>query len=506
MDDRVDSFRKKALALRGQGRATEAVEAYRQLLAEQPELTDDWYELGLLLKAAGRHEEALEAYAEALARGVQHPEEVHLNRAVIYADCLRRDAAAERELKAALAIRPEYLPALLNLGNLHEERGRREDAAACYKQVLESRKAGGEEEALRCEALARLVQLHPPERLDDPLLARLRAEAADSEALDDATRANLGFSLGRAYDGIGAYDEAFAAFAEANRCARRSGPAYDAARAEQVTQVLVDAFAGPAPDVAQAQAREAGPEPVFICGMFRSGSTLLEQALAGHPDVTAGGELDILPRLIAGTLRPFPTSIASLDENRAAILASEYCNQLAMLFPQAARRGALVTDKRPDNFRLIGLIKRLFPDARILHTVRNPLDNCLSVFFQHLDQRLMPAASDLENIAHYFGQYRRLMAHWKTLYRESIQDFDYDAFVRDPRPALEAALAFLGLGWDDSCLDFQDRDGTVKTASYWQVRRPLYREASGRWRHYSTHLGPLREALIQAGVEDVEAD
>ncbi len=235
--------------------------------------------------------------------------------------------------------------------------------------------------------------------------------------------------------------------------------------------------------------------------MFRSGSTLVEQVLAAHPQVTAGGELDWLRRLAGGRLAPFPASMATLDPMRDAVLADEYRAHLARLFPDAAGN-TYITDKRPDNYVLIGLIKRLFPTARIIHTTRNPLDNGLSVFMQHLHLQVVGYASDLGDIGHHYGEYRRLMAHWKALYGDSIFDFDYDAFVLEPKHALERLFAFLGLPWNDRCLEFHRLGNTVKTASYWQVRQPLHANASGRWRNYSAHLGPLQRALRDAGIDE----
>ncbi len=163
---------------------------------------------------------------------------------------------------------------------------------------------------------------------------------------------------------------------------------------------------------------------------------------------------------------------------------------MSRLFPQAG----VVTDKRPDNFLYLGLIKSLFPDAKIVHTTRNPLDNCLSVYFLHLDHG-MGYALDLLDTGHYYRQYRRLMAHWKRLYGADILDFDYDAFVRAPRPAVERLLEFCGLDWQEGCLSFHRVQNAVKTASVWQVREPLYQRSSGRARHYASHLGPLRAYL-----------
>lgn len=498
----VERLLREASTLLRSGRRTEAMQTYRRLLSAQPGEADAWYNLGYLLKAEGRYEEALAAYGQALAHGVGQPQQTHLNRAVIYSDCLRQEAEAERELHAALALDARFAPALLNLGNLHEERGEREKAIDCYEQILsEPTDDRSRNRDIRLEALARMAHLRPPVSASDPALDRLRQAAFATSAHEDV-RANLLFALGRAYDALGLHDQAFDAFAGANRHARRTGPAYDRTQSRRRTDALIAAFASaqPTQPVPPAPVAGAGPAPLFICGMFRSGSTLVEQVLAAHPQVVAGGELAFLPRLVAGPLAPFPASMATPDPDRDAALARGYRAHLAQLFPHAGA-ATYISDKRPDNFLLVGLIKRLFPEARIIHTTRHPLDNGFSLFMQHLDPRIASYANDLGDIGHYYGEYRRLMAHWKSLYGASIFDFDYDAFVKDPRPVLERLLGFLGLDWEERCLAFHDLRNTVKTASYWQVRRPLYGEASGRWRAYEAHLEPLRRELREAGVE-----
>jgi hypothetical protein len=150
----------------------------------------------------------------------------------------------------------------------------------------------------------------------------------------------------------------------------------------------------------------------------------------------------------------------------------------------------LVTDKRPENFLHIGLIKTIFPSAKIVHTRRNRLDNLLSLYFLHVDPA-QAYALDLEDAAHWYGQYRRLMDHWKTLYPDDILDVDYDELVREPNPALERMFGFLALDWEDDLLDFHRTDSPVKTASVWQVRQPLHARSSGRWRNYSKQLNKL---------------
>lgn len=479
----LEAMLRSAVLLERAGRLTEAEAAYERLLARWPDLPDSWFNLAVLQRKARRYEAALASYQQALDRRVSQPEEVHLNRGVIYSDCLRRDDAAEAELRAALSLNPRYVPALMNLANLKSDLGQRDDAIALYKQILAI-------DPRAYESLARYAELEPVSGPDDPMIARLQRALADPGA-GPADKASLGFALGKALDACGAFDRAFAAYAAANRASRDSaGPGailYDRRGHERFVDELIDTF-GRGPPVAGAAASSI--RPIFICGMFRSGSTLTEQVLAAHSRVTAGGEVDFIPTLVREELAPFPARVVGLAPAQLDALADRYLAALSKLYPGTTR----VTDKRPDNFLYIGLIKRMFPHARIIHTTRDPLDNCLSIHFLHVDHG-MGYALDLMDTAHYYVQYRRLMAHWKSLYGADILDFDYDAFVREPRPAVEKLLNFCGLDWEESCMAFERVANAVKTASVWQVREPLYRRSSGRWRNYAPHLQRLRAYL-----------
>lgn len=490
----------QARDLQRKGMRAEAIDCFRRVLAADEGAAERWYEFGYLLKADGRPAEAFDAYGRALVLGVSRPEEAHLNRAVILSDHLRRDDDAEAELLRALALAPGYVPALLNLGNLHEERGQRDQALACYERLL-AQPPGGEHEDLRGEALARIARLRPPAAADDPLFTQLEHAIAAQPA--NLARINLLFALGYARDRLGDAEGAFDAWSKANRwLSRQAGGRYSRDHTERLVDAMIEAFPLDPPSMGGGLPGEeggAGPEPLFVCGMYRSGSTLVEQVLAAHPQVTAGGELNELWRLASGTLAPFPQSMPGIPPARFGELAQLYRGHLAQLFPDA--QGRYVTDKRPDNFLLLGLAKRLFPRARIVHTVRNPMDNGLSIFMQHLNPVIAGYSCDLGDIGHYHGQYRRLMAHWQSLWGGDIHAFDYDAFVADPEPRLRALLRFVDLEWDPACLDFHRLGNTVKTASYWQVRQPLYRTAQGRWRRYRTPLQPLREALEAAGID-----
>lgn len=471
MDPRIEMLIQRAASLRRAGRTDEAIAAYEQLLSAEPDRPDSWYNLAWLQRQARRYEQAVASYGEALNRGVRAPEEVHLNRAVILSDHLARPGDAETELEAALKLKPDFVPALLNLGNLHEDRGNRTAAEAAYRRALDA----APNDAL---ALSRLAGVsHAPE-LDEGLAARLR-EAIGKPGISAADEAGLGFALAGLLDAAGRFDEAFDAASAANRASRAaSGARYDRAAAERfIDRLIAGPAAGERPAVEQA--------PVFILGMYRSGSTLVEQILAGHPTIQAAGELELIPAL-AGQIPGYPESLATADEATLAAWRDFYLKGLAPI----AREGALVTDKRPDNFLHVGLIKTLFPNAKIVHTRRNRLDNLLSLYFLHLDPG-MAYALDLDDAAHWYGQYERLMDHWKSLYPNDIFDVDYDELVESAEPLLKRLTGFLGLGWQDDLLDFTQRDRPVRTASVWQVRQPLHARSSGRWRNYESRLGAL---------------
>jgi tetratricopeptide (TPR) repeat protein len=487
MSETPEGMVREALRLDRQGRMADAIAAYQSVLVRWPNLPDCWYQLAVLQCRGGYFSAALASYQQALDRGVKKAEEVHLNRGVIFADHLRRPEEAQRALEAALACNPTFVPALLNLANLHEDVGRREAAATVYEQIL----------ALdpRCfEALARRAQMHVFAGPDDPLIDRLRMALADP-TVGRAERASLGFALGHAFDACGAYDAAFAAYAEANRDSRDSAipgtVRYDRVAEERVVQQLAAVF-----PAARAGVPPGGrPRPIFICGMFRSGSTLVEQLLAGHPRIEAAGELDLLPQWAQGLLAPFPESVATVPFSRLEAIARRYEGALRTLFPAAD----FITDKRPDNYIYIGLIKLLFPDAKIVHTVRDPLDNCLSIFFLHLDQR-MSYALDLMDTGHHYVMYRRLMAHWKRIYGADILDVHYEDLVSGSRTVMQRLVSFLGLEWDENCLSVPSEGRAIRTASVWQVREPLHSRSVGRASHYEHQLQELGRYLDANGA------
>lgn len=320
---------------------------------------------------------------------------------------------------------------------------------------------------------------------------------AGDEAIPPPRRAALHFALGRLLDRRDDIDGAFRHYHAGNRIKAALAP-FDAAAHAAYTDRLIEIFDQ------RFFAERAGfgspsERPVFIVGMPRSGSTLVEQILSCHPDVTAAGEHDEmrriarrLPEAVESTAR-FPDCVAAITPDIAAGLAAAYLASLERLDPPPgdARR---VADKMLGNFLRLGLIALMFPNARVIHCRRDPLDTALSCYVQSFE-RGMRFTYDLAHLGIAYRHYERLMAHWRRALPLAMLDVQYEALVADQEGTSRQIVDFCGLDWDPCCLAFHEKERQVRTASFWQVRQPLYASSVGRWRRYEAHLGPLIEAL-----------
>lgn len=467
------------------GRPDDAIAHYRRLLAQHPQLAPAHFNLALLLKRNHQYRDALAAYERAIELGIDNAHQVYSNLGVLYSE-MRRPEDAQRMFRQALAVDDRYLPALFNLAGSLEETGQREEAIGLYERILAI-------EPRHREALARLAYARKVTPADSELVERLERAAAEAEGEVPGQEA-LFFALGKARDDLGEYDAAFAAYRRANALGRKRNPPYDRAAMERFVDDLMGVFSA---DWISRRQTDVVRSPIFICGMPRSGSTLVEQILAAHPAVQAGGELEFLPWLLAKHLMPYPQRALDASREDLSEIAGAYADLIAGLFPGAAQ----VTDKRPDNFLHIGFIAAAFPRARIVHTRRNPVDNCLSVWFQQLGGNLA-WATDLEDTGHFYRQYRRLMDHWVNALGSRLYTVDYDRLVAEPREVIAGLLGYLGLEWDDRCLDFRNAAAPVQTASVWQVREALHTGASGRWKNYEGFLDGLKRELGVGGDAD----
>ncbi len=475
--DDIEVLANNAMLLLQSGQVMPALTAWRHLLSIRTERAEDWFNLAWLERMAGNADNALAAYAQALALGIERPEEVHINQAAIHSEMLFEPEAAEAALATALRINAEFLPAWLNLGNLHEDMGNADLARAAYEEALKTVPTNG-------RALARIAGIDRFQGAAAVALPRIEA-ALRAPGLTADDRLELGFAHGQLLDALGRYDDAFDSFSAANDLQRRTLPRYD----DMVQTALIDALTSQMPLAANAPPALDVSPPIFICGLFRSGSTLVEQMLGRHSAVTSGGELDTLPRLVLQRLQPYPSALATYDQAALTCLRQEYDEALRRRFPGAGK----ITDKRPDNYLHIGLIKAIYPDARIIHTVRRPIDIFLSTYFLPFGASVT-YGSDFDDMLDHYRHYRRLMAHWMANYKDDIHEISYDSLVADPRIELSRLLIFLGLDWEDACLE--PSTGTaIRTASVWQVRQPLHRQSSGRSCNYASQISDLAAIL-----------
>jgi len=488
-------------------RYEEAETSYRRALALRPNAPGAHANLGNALHALGRPQEALIHCRRALELEPDSAEAVLLTGNALFDLGLLDEAA--KSFARALDLKPGYTEAHIAAGKVLRQIGRIDEAEESCRKALGLAADSGEALALLGEIQADRGRFDDAEQLfrraiavtpDQPEawagLARYRKMQPDTAWLAAAQRLlgmslgvgqeiNLRYALGKYFDDVQDFDNAFSSYRLANELKKRSALKYDGARlARRVDQIMARYDADWLRSV-----RALGNEserPVFIVGMPRSGTTLTEQILASHPNAFGCGE----SRFWHTASVDYESSALRGAENRESLpaAAEKYLSLLAGFSADAAR----VIDKMPANFMNLGLIHAAFPQARILHMRRNPLDTGLSIYFQIFSNTHL-YANDLEDIAHYYRQYSRLMAHWRSILpKGTILEVPYEKLVADPEAGIREIVRFAGLPWDPRCLKFNETERTVITSSNWQVRQRISTSAAGRWRNYEKHLGPLR--------------
>lgn len=480
-----------ALALQAAGRHDEAVEAFRRSLALDDAATQVWEALGHCCRQHGALDDAAEAFDRALAIEPESSRLLNALGIVRYAQTRVEDARAL--FARAVAAMPEDPVSLNHLGMAHAALGDRPEAEALFEHAIAAQPAYG-------DPYRHLAELElPVERrreLAGRIEARLRNRPAQSGPADEQ-RVDLEFALGKLYDDLGEYDRAFDAWVSANAAKRRS-VRFNADAQARFIERLIEVF-----DAAffetNAAYGDASELPVFIVGMPRSGTTLVEQILASHPQAHGAGELTFFPEHVPalartlGASKPFPLCVQGRMAEVAA-LAPRYLALLGERGGEALR----VTDKMPYNFLYLGIIATLFPRAQIVHCRRDPVATCFSIFTRNLAGS-HPYAYDLGDLAAAYAGYRKLMAHWRAVLGARLLDFDYEALLDDQAGQTRRLLAHVGLPWDARCLEFHRTGRAVTTASQWQVRQPLGDRGRDHWRRYADRLAPLVCALGAAG-------
>ncbi len=463
--------------LASQGQFNQAIDHFQTAIKYDPQLLNAYLNFGDLLAGRGFLEKAESLYKQAF--------KIHPNSEQLYyrlAKTLQYQGRFTEALAAnerGLRLKPDNPDGFASAAEIYERQG---DSAKAF-ELIKLLKAQGELNATAIDVYLRVCRkfdkCYEAIDLGNTLLA--------DSSLDHSVKSRLHHSLGTLFDKLGEFEPAFDHFLQANECGRL---AYDAVGETRRVDDLTAAFSHETLAGIPSASIQTD-RPIFIVGMPRSGTTLVEQIIAAHPEVFGAGELAYINEMVR-PLPPslYPAGITELKQNNLDGMAKTYLNRLSQLNRDAKH----ITDKMPGNFRNLGLISLMLPKAKIIHCKRNPLDTCLSIFFQNFNLA-HTYATKIEDIGNYYKEYQRLMAHWQEVLDIPIFEISYADLVNDQENQSRKMIEFCGLDWHGQCLNFHQSGRKVATASYDQVSKPVYRSSLERWKNYEKHLGPLREIL-----------
>jgi tetratricopeptide (TPR) repeat protein len=463
------------------GRFADAAASLQRAVDLQPGDEKALQSLAATLSQVGRAPEARSVYRK-LSRAASDP----LERRHYLAKALEIEGKleeAELELRRVLAVAPKRPASRVLLGQLLLRRGAFEEAQRHLTEAVDAL-------PLAFRSLTKAKRMTESDR---PLIDRMRL-LVERPGLDLPSRASVRFGLGKAFDDLGDYAEAMRHYDAGNRLYAMAGRLDRAAMAAKYDSIVARFTAE---TLARAEQGLSGSDPsdgdlpVFIFGMPRSGTTLVEQILSSHPAVAAGDELRFWQDRAGGDQA---SGLEALDADALARAAEAYRAELRAIGPRALR----VTDKAPGNFERLGLLRLALPDARFVHCRRHPVDTCLSIFFEPF-AGAESYACDRGDLVFAYRQYERLMEHWRrVLPPERFTEVEYEALVSDRDAETRRLVAFCGLEWDDACLAPQRNERALKTASLWQARQPVYTTSVNRWRRFEPWLGELQELMPRA--------
>ncbi|HTU93620.1 MAG TPA: sulfotransferase [Gemmataceae bacterium] len=509
------------------GRHEEAITYLGRAIRIDPSNSDLYSNLGVAFARAGRLEEAMAQFRQTLRRRPDHPVAlVNLGAALASRGCFAEAIDHYRQL---LQVNPGCAATHNNLGHALRKEGQLQEADEHFCEAVRlqpdyataySNRAGlllqlGRwEETINC--CHESLRLEPDRVMAYIYLAQLAAEglyqftgeqvrhmeslvtAHDSGRVLDGGRrlsnddaSGFHFIVAGLCDRKGEYDRAFCHYRRANELKaqvfRQENRPFNRERHRRNIHDIIATFDRGFFERVRSFGL-ATEVPVFVVGMPRTGSTLVEQILSSHPQVVAAGERKELGEILTSRA-PYPAHMSRLDSFTSRGLAEEYLRRLSRLGPEAVR----IIDKTPDNYLHLGSICALFPKARIIHCRRDVMDVCLSCYFRYFSD--VNYSTSLEDLGFYYRQYERLMRHWREVLPIPVYEVEYEELVRDPERISRGLIAFCGLDWSECCLAFHENRRPVQTASLVQVRRPLYASSIARWKRYESHLSSLRQAL-----------
>lgn len=471
-------------ALKDLDRLPECIPKFQQALSLDPGLINAYISLGVALSAYGKLDEAAACYRRGLQRA---PDMIDLHNGL--AIVLRYQGKLDEMLDCYAEIRriePDSPVAVAGEADVYERKGNVEEAYKRVRTLIDTNMVN----ATVADVFLRVCRHY--DRCDEAIA--LGKQLLSQTALPAGERQLLHYALGKLHDKTGAFDTAFEHFRQANALSRYP---FDPKQHAAVIDDLIAAYSAEAMQ-SMAHSSNTSERPIFIVGMPRSGTTLVEQIISSHPRVFGAGELNDINDIVStlhstlGSEEPHPQCLTALTEHTMNQLAQRYLDRLDQFCKDALR----ITDKMPHNFKNLGLISLLFPGARVIHCTRDPMDTCLSIYFQSFGGA-HSYATDLGHLGTYYRQYERLMKHWKSVLDLPMMTVSYEEVVSDQETVSRAMVEFCGLEWDDRCLQFHRSERKVATASYDQVRQPIYTKSICRWKHYEPYLDELKAALKQ---------
>jgi len=486
----AEAYCNLANALGAQCRFDDAVALYRQALTIAPHLINALNNLGTFLEQQGKLDEAVVAYTRAIELD-SCDSRVHYN----FANALRTQGNYDDAIahyKQCLVGWPNYADAWNNLGGALAERGDLDAARDAYQRAVDS-------DPTRAAYHRNLANSKRFEQ-GDPQLEVMEQLQRNPASVPERERVDLQFALGKAYEDLGQHERSFGHLLAGNKV-KRALIHYDEAGALEYMQRIRTVF-----DTAllaeKAGRGEPSAIPVFVVGMPRSGTTLIEQIIASHPQAEGAGELfDLdnivqdLPHRYGGGLN-FPELVTTMSAEDLGRVGARYVTAVKEMAPAASR----IVDKMPWNFHFLGLISLALPNARIIHARRDPVDTCLSCFSILFEGDANAFSYDLGELGRFYRGYQALMAHWRAVLPPGLMlEVKYEDVVADLETQARAIVAHCGLEWDDVCLAFHKTRRHVRTSSVTQVRRPIYRSSVGRWQPYRNQLRPL---IVELGRSD----
>ncbi|MGH1349929.1 MAG: tetratricopeptide repeat-containing sulfotransferase family protein [Methyloligellaceae bacterium] len=471
-----------------QGRFEKAYPLVQKAVKLAPEAGLSWYLMGTCLHRQYKCDAAIAAFES--AEKVGHKTAILFSEKAMCLTKLNRFEEAQITIDHALLTEPGSSNVLQVKAAIHEMKGEVDKAKDCYERVLKQHP--GEPTILfRLSDMKRLSQ----ENFEQCDIAH---DIFQNRSLTPEQISLLLFARAKEEERRGNYDTAFSLYVQANKLIHEAYPlnrdnitARTNVHIRAFTRELFENFA---------PFGSKSKKPVFIVGMPRSGTTLVEQILSSHPDIIAAGEIECIGGIekklmkLSGEMgSPYPYSFSKIDPGSLKNFARHYTQYVARYVSESSKH---ITDKMPTNFLNLGLIHLIFPNAKIIHIKRNPLDTGLSCFFKKFhDSVNLSFAFNLEDIGFFYNEYERLMAHWQSLMPEAIFDVQYEDLVENQESVVRNLLKHLELEWNDNCLEFYNNTRGVTTASMHQVRQPIYKKAIGNWQRYEKHLGALIEIL-----------